>query len=173
MAEEEFSKVTEEGLKNGAQIGRAWSLVKLENYEKAMPMLKGLSLTPPYSPTEWETQILCGYCYLKTDKGGKGIDHFQELLDTYSHTEDRLDQIIKDEAAIRRYRSILIKEAPLQLTAEEQHYIAGLQNDPIIAIYLKEYAEIQALKTEFLKKIEMPKKFRYRLTTKSRWAKQC
>lgn len=152
IAEEEFSKVTEEGLKNDAQIGRAWSLVKLGNYEKAAPLMRGMTLTPPYSPVEWEIQILSGYCYLKTDKGGKGIDHFQELLDTYSRTEDRLDQIIKDETAIRRYRSTLFRGGSLQPTSEELHYLADLQNDPVITRYLKGYEQLQALKAALLKR---------------------
>lgn len=152
MAEAEFSKVTEEGLKNDAQIGRAWSLVKLGNYEKAVAVLRGVVLTPPYSSAEWEIQILSGYCYLKTDKGGKGIDHFQELLDNYSRTEDRLNQIIKDETAIKRYRSILVMGGSLQPTEEEQHYMADMQNDPVITRYLKGYEQLQALKAAILKR---------------------
>lgn len=166
VAEEEFSQVTAEAIKNDAQIGKAWSLVKLGNYEKAIPVLKGISLTTPYSAAEWEIEILSGYCYLKTDKGGKGVDHFQELLATYSRAADRLDQIIKDEEVIRHYRSILVKEVPMQLTVEEQHYLSALQNDPVINIYLKEYEQLQALKSAFLKKDRAAEKMQISIENK-------
>lgn len=151
-AAEEFSKVSSKNHSREAQIGKAWSLIKLGNYEKAISVLKEISLTTPYDPAEWEVEIIIGYCYLKTGKTDKGIDHYQELLNTFVLTEERVEQMIKDDSVRRRYRSILLKEEPLELADEEQHYLSTLQNDPVIATYLKQYEQLQALKAAFLKK---------------------
>lgn len=151
VALEEFSKVSSKGLSREAQIGKVWSLIKLGNYEKAISVLKGISLTTPYDAAEWEVQIIIGYCYLKAGKTDKAIDHYQELLNTYVLTEDRVEQMIKDDAARRRYRSILLKEEPLELTEEEHHYLSTLKNDPVITTYLREHEQLQALKAVFLR----------------------
>lgn len=151
-AVEEFSKVSSKNHSREAQVGKAWSLIKLGNYEKAISVLKEVPLTTPYDSSEWEIEIIIGYCHLKTGKTDKGIDHYQELLNTFVLTEERVEQIIKDDAIRRRYRSILLKEEPLELADEEHHYLSTLQNDPVITSYLNQYEQLRALKTAFLRK---------------------
>lgn len=149
-----------------ALLGQAWSLIKLDSYDVAIPILEDIKTVPPYDSIEQEAEIILGYCYLKVGNTKKTLEHFQMLSKIFTETEERLNRMIEDKAIRERYISILSGKKPHSDTEksgilsasiskdEEEYYLSILRdnNDKYLFNLLEEYELFHNMRTSFIGK---------------------
>lgn len=149
-----------------ALLGQAWSLIKLDSYDIAIPILEDIKTVPPYDSIEQEAEIILGYCYLKVGNTKKTLEHFQMLSKIFTETEERLNRMIEDKAIRERYISILSGKKPHSDTEksgilsasiskdEEEYYLSILRdnNDKYLFNLLEEYELFHNMRTSFIGK---------------------
>ncbi len=131
-----------------ALLGQAWSLVRLEDYENALTVLKGIGITYPYNTIEQDALILRGYCLTKLNRFKEAEEHFTTLLKTYEKTKRDFERIIDDPSVRKRYVSALLeKDIEAYVTGDE--YLSVLSEDPELLNILRQYKLLSILKDGF------------------------
>lgn len=150
---DEFSKVPfDSPLFGEAVIGQAWGMVRLNDCKRAIPILAGMNLYPPYDAVRKDALTILGYCYIETGMRSDARGHYQELLDSIADTEERLGEMIRDKTTAQRYAALLLKGESSSLTDEERHYLSTFKDVPALSALLSEYRALQILKKGFLEK---------------------
>lgn len=151
-AVKEFSRVSSDSpLYGEAAIGQAWGLMRLGDYKGVIPILKGIKLYPPYDAVEREALVILGYCFLKLGWVEEAREHYQQILETVTLSEERLKEMIGERSIREQYASILLEGAS-SLTGEEQHYLSIIKGDPTTYDIIREYETLSILKTSFLRR---------------------
>ncbi len=132
-----------------ALAGTAWSLIKLNSCNNAIPFLKAAISSPSYDSTAYEPQILLGMCYLKINEAAQN-EYFKTLMDSISGEEKRLETLIDDKALRGRYLTVLLDDKVQASNKEEQRYVSMLLNNANIAELLKENERLLLLRPDFL-----------------------
>ncbi|MBI5826850.1 MAG: hypothetical protein HZB22_03885 [Deltaproteobacteria bacterium] len=132
-----------------ALAGQAWCLVKLKDYEGAIPLLQNIKAAPPYDRVEQDAQILLGVCYIRLGLSKQITEHFHSLLNAFSAGEKSLDRLINDRAARKTYISILLDGNARPSGKEEQMYASYLGSDQGVITLVNAYGAIRTLRAGF------------------------
>jgi tetratricopeptide (TPR) repeat protein len=150
-AMKEFSQVPMESpIYREAMAGKAWCLVRLGEYRKAIDALKGVRLDPPYDEIDKEALIILGHSYIESGMTAAAREHYRGLLEAVTAAEVRLEEIAWDKSTGQRYLSLLLKGEPV--AGEEGDYLSMLQGDPTASTLLKEYEALGIMKSGFMRK---------------------
>lgn len=150
---DEFSKVPfDSPLFGEAIVGQTWGMVRLNDCARAIPILEGMNLYPPYDAVRRDALAILGYCYMEAGTLSQVRGHYQRLLNSIIATEERLGEIIRDRSVSQKYAALLLKGEPSSLTDEERHYLSAFEDDPAFSSLLMEYRSLQILKKGFLEK---------------------
>lgn len=137
------------GLYREALAGQAWCLVKLRDYESAVPLLRNIKADPPYDRVEQDAQILLGVCYVKLGLSKQINEHFHSLLNAFSAGEKSLDRLINDRGARKAYISMLLDGGVRPTGKEEQLYASYLGSDPGVNTLVNAHGAIRTLRAGF------------------------
>ncbi len=143
----EFMKIPEQSVfYRRALLGKAWSLMKLESYENALPVITEIESTDYYESLNWEKELMYGYSLIKLKKAGNAKFQFRTLLAKIKNAQGEVQELINNRKARKLYIDRLIAPDVKLGAKEDEYYFALVKDDPELREMVREYESLETLK---------------------------